>query len=327
MAIGDGVRRDVVGVGAMLGARQPGAGGAPGGSACTAAGSSRFSSGSSARGRAGWSSRRDRRVGDAGTPGLGGQAQGYHRPLVPSGGWQHDEGLGPGPTRVAGRGGRGHRQVSAFTSRTFVATLSSTARSVGAASGSRAMGVWSSALIRWLSEYGMSSKWVPGGGVGRGGAGGDRWGVLRSQALRERRGDPGLPGSPSRRTGHPPGGCFISRSTLRIRGLTGAPRWGGGPEPVTLVPSLSKDEIRRLMKHTPWCGPSRPDVCRALRARSLGRLGWRRWAWSGRREIGVRSLPRAGRWPSELRKVGSKSLSGDVGRGWGRCRGGSGARC
>ena len=34
--------------------------------------------------------------GRLGAPGLGGQAQGYHRRLGPSGGWQHDEGLDPG---------------------------------------------------------------------------------------------------------------------------------------------------------------------------------------------------------------------------------------
>ena len=56
-------------------------------------------------------SARSARRGRLAALGLGGQAQGHDRPLVPSGGWRHDarglEGLGPGSGSVAGCGGRG----------------------------------------------------------------------------------------------------------------------------------------------------------------------------------------------------------------------------
>ena len=75
-------------------------------------------------------SARSARRGRLAALGLGGQAQGYHRPLVPSGGWQHDEGLDPGLPGSQVAAGAGTGLVWPFTSRTFVATSGSTARLV-----------------------------------------------------------------------------------------------------------------------------------------------------------------------------------------------------
>ena len=105
----------------------------------------------------------------------GGHAQGRNRPLEPTNGCQRDSRGGTAWIRACQRRrprrAWGSRQVWTFTSRTFFATSGPTAMSVGAA----ALGVVrqrSVPVVRWLSEYEMSSKWVSGGGVGRGVAGG-----------------------------------------------------------------------------------------------------------------------------------------------------------
>lgn len=77
------------------------------------------------------------RGGRLAAPGPGGHAQGHHRAPGPTGGCQHEARGGTAWTGACQRRwlrrAWGAGQVWTFRSRTFVATWSSTARSVGAA--------------------------------------------------------------------------------------------------------------------------------------------------------------------------------------------------
>ena len=133
--------------------------------------------------------------------GGGCRAQGRHCGLVLARGCQHaarGAGPGPGPARVADRGGGGASVRCGLPrlgrpSAPRVRPQSRLGRP-WAWRGSRVIGVWSLALIRWLSEYAKLSKWLRGGGGTRGGAGGlpgcsaaRRWGSAGWASRRDRR--------------------------------------------------------------------------------------------------------------------------------------------
>ena len=183
----------------------------------------------------------------------------------------------------------GSRQVWTFTSRTFVATSGPTAMSVGAA----ALGVVrqrSVPVVRWLSEYEMSSKWVSGGGVGRGVAGGSAARCCGSAGWDSPVRRPAAPG-PARggRLAAPGLGEHAQGRNRPLEPTDGCQhdaRGGGGhgSGPASVAGRSGRGVAVR-------CGPSRPGRSSPPRARPLGRLDRRPWAPFGSRGIKMQGPP------------------------------------